>query len=303
MSENLPNNPNCELAANLAPDLAQGLPIGIFDSGVGGLTVLSALQKTLPHENFLYIGDNARLPYGTKSPQTIVRYAKQVAAALVKRNIKLLVVACNTASAAALDELRAAYPQMPIVGVIEPGAQAACSASASGNIAVIATASTIKNQAYHRAIQKINPRARITAKACPLFVPMAEEGLVAGPLVEGLIAHYLDELFARGAEKTSAGRTAAPDCLVLGCTHFPLLKNTIIKVIGPDIKIVDSANTTALAVKKLLSISESKPQDLPPAKNGVTRFFTTDDAEHFALMGSLFLGKTLLPSDVEVLDL
>lgn len=289
----LPNNPDC----NLAPNLNTGLPIGIFDSGVGGLTVLSALQKTLPHENFLYIGDNARLPYGTKSPQTIVRYAKQVAAALVKRNIKLLVVACNTASAAALDELRATYPQLPIVGVIEPGAQAACSTSPSGNIAVIATPSTIKNQAYHRAIKKINPQANITAKACPLFVPMAEEGLISGPLAEGLIAHYLDGLFG------AASRAVAPDCLVLGCTHFPLLKDTIIKVIGQNIKIVDSANTTALAVKKLLSVPENSPQSRLPANAGTTRFFTTDDAEHFALMGSLFLGKTLSASDVEVLDL
>ena len=297
MSATLLNKPG--LIFNLTPDL----PIGIFDSGVGGLTVLSALQENLPHENFLYIGDNARLPYGTKSPQTIVRYAKQVAAALVKRKIKLLVVACNTASAAALDELHTAYPELPIVGVIEPGAQAACNASASGNIAVIATPSTIKNQAYHRAIKRINPRAHITAKACPLFVPMAEEGLIAGPLAEGLVAHYLGELFAPDAGKTAASKAAAPDCLVLGCTHFPLLKDTISKVIGPNIKIVDSANTTALAVKKLLSGSTDDGQDTLPVKIGATRFFTTDDAEHFALMGSLFLGKVLSTNDVEVIDL
>ena len=206
MSATLLNKPG--LIFNLNPDL----PIGIFDSGVGGLTVLSALQENLPHENFLYIGDNARLPYGTKSPQTIVRYAKQVAAALVKRKIKLLVVACNTASAAALDELHTAYPELPIVGVIEPGAQAACNASASGNIAVIATPSTIKNQAYHRAIKRINPRAHITAKACPLFVPLVENGRFrrGDVVIETVAREYLEQL-RRNNANLAAGKLAGMD--------------------------------------------------------------------------------------------
>ena len=269
------------------------LPIGLFDSGVGGLTVLAAMRKLMPEQNFLYLGDNARMPYGTKGPQTITRYALQVAELLVKRKIKLLVVACNTASAIALDALRQQYPHLPVLGVIEPGAQAACLASKTGNIAVIATDSTIRGQAYHKAISKLNPNAKIIAKACPLFVPMAEEGLKDSPLVDSIVAHYLDEIFTTPSQ---TAQNPKPDCLVLGCTHFPLLKTSITRVIGNDINIVDSAKTTALAVRELLG-AETK-QDF-----GKTHFITTDDVQPFVRVGALFLGENIKPEDVEKVDL
>lgn len=278
-------------------DLRRDLPIGLFDSGVGGLTVLAAMQKVMPDESFIYLGDNARLPYGTKSPQTIVRYALQVADFLVKRKIKLLVVACNTASAIALEALRERYPDLPIVGVVEPGAQAACQASKTGSIAVIATESTIRGQAYHKAIAKINPNAKIVAKACPLFVPMAEEGLVGGELVEKIVEHYLAEMFFQEESAES------PDCLVLGCTHFPLLQAAIGRVIGNNVKIVDSANTTALTVKHLICGAESDRVACKPGSKGQVQFLTTDDVKPFVRIGALFLGGSLCAEDVEMVDL
>lgn len=282
----IPNNQS-------SPINNSNLPIGLFDSGVGGLTVLAAMRKLMPEQNFLYLGDNARLPYGTKGPQTITRYALQIADLLVKREIKLLVVACNTASAIALGALREKYPNLPVLGVVEPGAQAACLASKTGNIAVIATESTIRGQAYHKAIGKLNPQAKIIAKACPLFVPMAEEGLIDGPLVDSIVAHYLDEIFASPRQEA---QNLKPDCLVLGCTHFPLLKQSITRVIGEDINIVDSAKTTALAVRDLLGAK-------PNQALGKTHFITTDDVQPFVRVGALFLGENIKPEDVEKVDL
>ena len=189
------------------------LPIGVFDSGVGGLTVLGALQRQLPAENFLYLGDTARLPYGTKTPATVERYALQAVAALVQRGVKAVVVACNTASAAALPALAVAFPQLPLLGVIEPGAAAAVAASRTGRIAVIATEGTVRGEAYQLAIHRLNPAASVTAVAATLFVALAEEGWVTGPVAESIARRYLGRLFA------AAG--TAPDVLVLGCTHFP----------------------------------------------------------------------------------
>src|SRR5271165_183640 len=167
-----------------SPLLDPSRPIGVFDSGVGGLTVLRALRDELPHEQFVYLGDTARLPYGTKSAETVVRYALQAADALLGRRIRCLVVACNTASASALDALRLHHPALPVIGVIEPGAQAAVAASASQNIAVIATEGTVGGAAYQTAIHRINPSARVTSRACSLFVSMAEEGWTEGPIAE-----------------------------------------------------------------------------------------------------------------------
>ena len=295
-----PNLASINAGTNLGTNIHKNaeLPIALFDSGVGGLTVSAAMRKLLPEQNFLYLGDNARLPYGTKGPQTITRYALQVAELLVKRKIKLLVVACNTASAIALGPLREKYPGLPVVGVVEPGAQAACQTSTTGNIAVIATESTIRGRAYHQAIHKLNPGATIIAKACPLFVPMAEEGLVDSPLVDSIVAHYLDEIFNPSPLVTpeQAKKNLKPDCLVLGCTHFPLLKNSIARIIGQDIKIVDSANTTALAVKNLIGLQTKQGK-------GYTHFITTDDVQPFVRVGALFLGKEIKPEDVEKVDL
>lgn len=271
------------------------LPIGVFDSGVGGLTVLRAIQKRLPHENLLYLGDTARLPYGTKSSQTVSRYAAQAAAKLVERQVKLLVIACNTASAAALDHLQALWPELPVIGVVEPGAAAACAASGNGSIAVIATESTLRNQAYHKAIYKIKPSARVSAQACSLFVALAEEGWLAGPIVEAVVRRYLEPVFA-----PNAGAADSPDCLVLGCTHFPALAEPIGRVLGPGVRIVDSAETTAQAVESQLAAQGAFNGQ--QALGGVS-FMTTDDPVRFARTGSIFLGRELPVEDVELVNL
>lgn len=271
-----------------------GRPIGVFDSGVGGLTVLKALRKLLPTEDFIYLGDTARLPYGTKSPQSITRYALQSARQLIARHIKLLVVACNTASAVALAELEKAFQPVPIIGVIKPGAAASSQASTSGRICVVATESTVRQGAYEAEIKLIRPRASVVSVACPLFVALAEEGWVDGPLVEGIIARYLGPVFS----STDAGR---PDCLVLGCTHFPVLAEAIGHVLGPNITLVDSAATTAVAVERELG-ARGLGCDRS-GKYGTVTFLATDGADRFARVGSLFLGEPLSPSDVEIVDL
>lgn len=274
--------------------MTTSLPIGMFDSGVGGLTVLKALRHRLPCEDILYLGDTARLPYGTKSPETVSRYAVQASGKLIERGVKLLVIACNTATSVALGALREAYPGIPVIGVVQPGAQASCRASVSGNIAVIATESTIRGNAYQKAIHAIRPEARVIGKPCPLFVSLAEEGWLDGELVEGVAARYLSPLFE------TAEQADRPDCLVLGCTHFPLLAGAIRNVIGPDIAIVDSAETTSLAVEAELAARGLLRTE--PGCGG-TRFLTTDDVPRFARTGSLFLGMHIAPEDVELVDL
>ena len=269
------------------------LPIGVFDSGVGGLTVLKALRDRLPHENLVYLGDTARLPYGTKSPDTITRYALQVATRLITQKIKLLVVACNTASSVALDDLRTMCAPIPVIGVVEPGARAACRASKNKQIAVMGTESTISRGAYHKAIHAIDPTATILAKSCTLFVALAEEGWLEGDIVESVAQRYLNELLA-------VSPAASPDCLVLGCTHFPLLAPTIAEVAGPTMTLVDSASTTAVEVAGIL-----KSQGLNTASDqpGTTRFMATDSASRFARVGTIFLQRAIHPEDVEIVDL
>lgn len=274
------------------------LPIGLFDSGVGGLTVLKALQQRMPNEDLLYLGDTARLPYGTKSPETIVRYALQASSELISRKVKLLIIACNTATAVALDALQAAY-DVPVIGVVEPGAQASCRASKGGHIAVIGTESAIRGQAYHKAIHRLRPEARIVGQPCPLFVSLAEEGWVEGDIAERVAARYLDPIFR---PELGGDAIDIPDCLVLGCTHFPLLAKAIRAVVGPDVVIVDSAATTAQAVQQEL---EKKGLVHSPRTEGyaTTRFFTTDDVPRFARTGGLFLGTPIAPDDVELVNL
>jgi glutamate racemase len=269
------------------------LPIGVFDSGVGGLTVLRELQRELPHEDFVYLGDTARLPYGTKSADSVQRYSLQAAGLLRDLGIKCLVVACNTASAVALDTLRAEFAPLPVVGVVEPGALAACDATRSGRIAVIATEGTVRGGAYQSAIHRRRPDAEVLARPCPLFVALAEEGWTEGPVVEGVIRRYLDDLFQAAAAQR-------PDTLVLGCTHFPVLAPAIGQVLGPGVTIVDSARTTARALAEILTRQGLRRG--PGTKGGV-RFLATDGAERFARVGGAFLGHPLAPADVEIVDL
>lgn len=273
---------------------AASLPIGVFDSGVGGLTVLRQLELALPHEDFLYLGDTARLPYGTKSPDSIRRYSLQAAAQLRERGVKGLVVACNTASAVALEALRAGFAPMPVLGVVEPGAKAACAATRSGSIAVIATESTVRGRAYEAAIHHGRPDARVVSRACPLFVALAEEGWVEGPVVEGVVRHYLEPLF------DEATQAPPPDTLVLGCTHFPVLAPAIAGVLGGRVGIVDSAWTTARA---LVGVLERAGLRAGSGRRGSVRLLATDGAERFARVGSRFLGRDLDPGEVEIVDL
>lgn len=267
------------------------LPIGIFDSGMGGLTVMRALMDALPDESFVYLGDTARLPYGTKSADTVARYAVQAAAALMRRRVKLVVVACNTASAVALPALEAALAPVPVIGVVEPGAEAAVAASEGCAIAIIATEGTVKGGAYVRAIHARAPGVEVIQQACPLFVPLAEEGLIEGPIAEQIAEHYLAPLFLK----------AKPKALVLGCTHFPVLAPVVAKIAArsnASITLVDSAATTAAAVSRLLvanGLARTAPSSAPPV------FLATDAVERFARVGEIFLGRA--PENVELVDL
>ena len=269
-----------------------GASIGVFDSGVGGLTVLRALQAALPDENYIYLGDTARLPYGTKSVETVVRYALQAADELVARDVKALVIACNTASAAALGALRERFAPLPVIGVIEPGAQAACAASVSGRIAVIATEGTVRNGAYQQAIARLRPDAVVQAVACQLFVALAEEGWTEGEVAEAAAARYLKPLFA--------DRAAAPDALVLGCTHYPALCGVIAATIGSAVRIVDSAETTARATQATLRAADLLRTGSGP---GTLRFLATDGVARFASVGGRFLGRSLDAAEVQLIDL
>ncbi len=216
-------------------------PIGVFDSGVGGLTVVAALQRYLPDEKILYVGDTARVPYGGKSPETIRRYSKEIAHLLFEQRAKMIVVACNSASALALPTLKNLYAA-PIQGVIEPGAVAAVHATRYGTIGVIGTKATIASNAYQEAIYRLSPEAHIISLACPLLVPLAEEGLFEDEITNRVLQRYLEPLLCQGI-----------DTLVLGCTHYPLLKKLIAHIIGPHVTLVDSAKNCALAVKSLLT--------------------------------------------------
>jgi glutamate racemase len=252
--------------------------IGIFDSGVGGLTVLRELTKTLPQEDTIYFGDTARVPYGTKSPDTVIRYSQEIASFLIKRDIKLLVVACNTASAVALPTLRRSLP-VPVVGVIDPGAKRAVEVTRSGVVGVIGTSGTIRSSAYSRAIKRLNPEISVLAKPCPLFVPLAEEGWIDNDVTMMTARLYLEEL-----------REARVDTLVLGCTHYPLLKKIIAEVMGPEVTLVDSAEETARTVASIL---QEKNMLRPPAELGNHHYYVTDVPAGFIRVGNRFLGGKL----------
>lgn len=271
------------------------LPIGVFDSGVGGLTVLKALRERLPAESLIYLGDTARLPYGTKSAAAVSHYALQAAHALVRMGIKALVVADNTSSAHALEALRAEFPGLPVTGVVEPGAAAAALASAQGRIVVIATDSTVQAGTYPRAIHNSRPGARVISKACPLFVSMVEEGMTDGPIAEQLARHYLDPLFAN-ADVEQKG-----DCLLLGCTHFPALSDLLRRVVGPETAMVDSATTTARAVEDLLEHRGLATKREP--ERARVRYLATDAPDRFARVARIFVPWTIATDEVEVVDL
>ncbi len=263
-------------------------PIGIFDSGVGGLTVLRALRARMPGESFLYLGDTARLPYGTKSPETIQTYARQAAALLQARNVKAIVIACNTASAYAIRDLQCL--PAPVVGVVEPGADAACAASRTGRIAVLCTEATARSLAYEAAIRTIRPSARVTAIACPLLVSFAEEGWTEGPVPEAVVRRYLEP---------HLHRVDSPDCFVLGCTHFPLLRGAIQAVVGPAWPLIDSGWAAAQHVEADLA---AHGLTAPPGASPKVKLLVTDGADRFARLAGPLLNSRLNETAVEVVD-
>ena len=274
---------------------AAPLPIGVFDSGVGGLTVLKALRERLPNEQLIYLGDTARLPYGTKSAAAVSAYALEAARALVGIGIKALVVADNTSSAHALDALRAEFPGLPVLGVVEPGAQAAGHASPRGKIMVIATESTVRAGTYPRSILHSRPGASVSQLACPLFVSMAEEGMIDGPIAEQVARHYLSSAFL------DPEPTKRADCLLLGCTHFPAFLPLLRRILGPGVAIVDSATTAARAVEDLLdNRSLAAPKQTAPTP---VRYLATDAPERFARVAAVFVPWSIDPAEVQIIDL
>ena len=267
------------------------LPIGVFDSGVGGLTVLKALREKLPHEDLIYLGDTARLPYGTKSPASISRYACQATHLLQQRDIKLLVVACNTASAVALDALREQMHPLPVIGVVGPGASAAVAARPGGRHLVLATEATVRLGAYRRAILELDAAATVQELACEMLVSLAEEGWDDGPIADAIVARYIEQLGDSAADA---------DSVILGCTHFPLLRKPIARAFDASVSLVDSASTTAGVARDRLEALDLANDGGHP---GALHLLATDGATRFARVGGWFLGTDLRQEDVTLVDL
>ena len=273
----------------------RNLPIGIFDSGVGGLTVYRALHERLPNERFVYLGDTARVPYGTKSLATVERYAVENSRFLASHGIKLLVVACNTASALALPAIRSAI-SVPVIGVIEPGSRAAVEVAQGGNIGVIATEATVQSHAYAKAIASMGFSSRVIERACPLFVPLAEEGWANSDVVRLVARDYLTEL-----------NETTLSALVLGCTHYPILKDIISETVGREVKLIDSGAATARDVESLLESSDLTHEDTLDLYqerqlcDDLDHFYVTDAAERFAKVAERFLGSA--PSILEAVEI
>jgi glutamate racemase len=262
-------------------------PIGIFDSGIGGLTVTRAIYERLPHESTIYFGDTARVPYGPKSPETVRRYSLEILEWLLGQGVKAVVIACNTSTAHALETLQR-HSSVPVIGVIEPGGRAAAAASGTSPIGVIGTAGTIASNAYARAIQRRRPDARVEQRACPLFVPLVEEGWFDHPAAELIAREYLAPL-----------QDARVDTLVLGCTHYPLLKPLLQRVMGPDVRLIDSGEETAAVVERVL---ERSALAAPDGTRVTHRFAVSDDEARFRQVGARFIGERLGRAEVVPLD-
>lgn len=253
-------------------------PIGVFDSGIGGLTVLKRLQTALPHESFNYFGDTARVPYGNKSRDTVTRYAIENSIFLMEKRIKLLVVACHTASSVALEKLQELF-RIPVMGVIDAAVSAAAEATKNGKIAVLGTKGTIQSAVYQQAFENGFPEIEVTAQSCPLFVPFVEEGWQEHPACDLVIEEYLKEV-----------RQASVDTVILGCTHYPLLQAQIQKKLGGDVRIIDSSEALAKAIKTHL-VEDRLANDRE--ERGNTEYFVSDDKERFRILGERFLGGSI----------
>ena len=266
-------------------------PIGIFDSGVGGLTVAASLRRLVPREHLIYLADAARLPYGTKSPETVQRYALQAAHFLQSQNVKMLVIACNTASAHALGAVRKALHPLPVFGVVEAGAAAAVRATKTGGIVVAATEGTCLSGAFPKLIAPLKPDAKVVQVPCPLFVALAEEGMGDSPIADAMAREYLGAHFAPDA---------ANDTLLLGCTHFPLLSESLRRIAGPDTHMVDCADAVARDVAEALSAQVLKA---PATQAGELRLFATDAKARLAKLAGTLMPDLGQNPDVELIDL
>ncbi len=258
-------------------------PIGIFDSGIGGLTVARAIFEQSPRESTVYFGDTARVPYGPKSPETVRRYSLEILRWLLEQRVKAVVIACNTSTAHALETLQCESP-VPVIGVIEPGARAAAAAGAERPIGVIGTAGTIASNAYAKAIHRARPGARVEQRACPLFVPLVEEGWFEHPAADLIAREYLAPLTAAGIGS-----------LVLGCTHYPLLRPLLQRVAGPGVRLIDSGEETAREVASVLRESGLEAPERAPATH---RFVVSDDEARFRQVGARFIGDRLAGAEV-----
>jgi glutamate racemase len=253
-------------------------PIGVFDSGVGGLTVVRAVRQLLPNESIVYFGDMARLPYGTKSKEQILSFSIQNTLFLLKHKVKAIVVACNSSSSASYHFLKRNF-NLPIIDVIEPAAESATEVSKTGKIGVIATQATVESLAYEKALLRLNPKAKITAEPCPLFVPLVEEGWLAGEITESVARLYLKPVLRRGV-----------DTLILGCTHYPLLRKSLERVVPKGTRIVDSVFPT---VQKLASILDKKGLRYPSSRRGELKIYVSDKPRNFVKVAEKFLGEKL----------
>lgn len=257
--------------------MASNAPIGVFDSGVGGLTVVREIMRQSPNESIIYFGDTARVPYGSKSKKTIITYSRQIVKFLQRQNVKAIVIACNTASALALDVVKEEL-DIPVIGVVEPGAKVATSTTKNGNIGIIGTEATINSGIYNSYIKTINPELNVYGKACPLFVPLVEEGWISDPVTSVVAKRYLDEISQYNI-----------DTLVLGCTHYPLIRHTIGDTVGDKVSLVNPAYETARSLKEVL-ISNGIESE---AKDATHKFFVSDGAKKFQ-----GFANTILPCEV-----
>lgn len=263
------------------------LPIGVFDSGMGGLTVLRALKNQLPQESFIYLGDTARLPYGTKSPETVKQYAVQMTKILMERHIKALVIACNTATTAALPHLQEMFPTIPVIGVVCPGAEATIAATTNQRIMIFATETTIASQVYQKYILEKLPQALIESRPCSLLVALAEEGMTDNAIATEALNHYLSEF-------------SDQDTLLLGCTHFPVFKPLLQRLLPQHVTVVDSAEATAKTLHAILV--KTKLLNKRTAACGLLHYLVTDSAARFETIGPLFLGESIPEAAIEVVD-
>ena len=265
------------------------LPIGVFDSGMGGLTVLRELVNHLPDESYIYLGDTARLPYGIKSRETVTRYAVQMTSLLVAQGVKLLVVACNTASTAALPFLKMQFPDIPIIGVVEPGARAAVSTTKNNRVALLATETTIQSGIYQKTILTLNPKIKISTQTCGLFVALAEEGCINNEIAALVAKQYLE---------STINDHHQCDAVILGCTHFPVFIQSITAILGKKINIINSATATAITVKTITQEMNLEST----TQNSQLTFLVTDSPERFARIGKIFFGRHIDPSIVYLID-